>query len=93
MAGGMRRGEGVPLRDRGRTAPPAGPPVPTVRHCWVEPPGHPGSWPGLVVEWRRGADDGWEGRCVYVVDGLDAEGARVVERWLPAGCLRRGAGG
>ena len=81
MAGGMRRGEGASLRDRVR-----GPAPPTGRHCWAEPPGHPGPWPGLVVEWRR-QDGGWEGRCVYVVDGLGGEGARVIERWLPADCL------
>jgi hypothetical protein len=64
-----------------------GPAPPTGRHCWAEPPGHPGPWPGLVVEWRRQDDGGWEGRCVYVVDGLDGEGARVIERCLPAECL------
>ena len=82
MAGGMRRGDGAPLRERSGVPSP-----PTGKHCWAEPPGHPGPWPGLVVEWRRHGEAGWEGRCIYVVDGLVGEGARVIERWLPAECL------
>jgi hypothetical protein len=78
----MRRGVGASLRDR--TAASVAPPA---RHCWADPPGHPGPWPGLVVEWRRSDDGGWEGRCVYVIDGGDASGPRLVERWLPARCL------
>jgi hypothetical protein len=78
----MRRGDGPALRDRGGQA--AAPPA---RHCWAEPPGHPGPWPGLVVEWRKDGGGGWEGRCVYVIDGVDAAGSRLVERWLPASCL------
>ncbi|WP_231121370.1 hypothetical protein [Motilibacter peucedani] len=49
-----------------------------------DPPGHPGTWPGLLAEWRRGPQ-GWQGRVVYAV----AEGDRVhlVEEWLPAAVL------
>ena len=79
----MRRGQGASLGERA-----GGPAPPTGRHCWAEPPGHPGPWPGLVVEWRRRGESGWEGRCVSVVDGLADEGARVIERWLAADCLR-----
>jgi hypothetical protein len=78
----MRRGDGAALRDRVPAATP-----PPARHCWAEPPGHPGPWPGLVVEWRKNADGAWEGRCVYVIDGVDPTGSRLVERWLPAHCL------
>lgn len=57
------------------------------RHCWViDAPGHPGRWPGLLLEWRR-ADDGWLGRVAYAISDLDQPGARMVERWLPARCL------
>ena len=52
------------------------------RHCWVrDPPDAPGTWPGLLVEWRQQAD-GWEGRVVYTVTG--PRGARLVESWIPA---------
>ncbi|MGY1838664.1 MULTISPECIES: hypothetical protein [unclassified Modestobacter] len=55
------------------------------RHCWVhDPPGHPGRWPGLLVEWRQ-RDDGWQGRVAYTVPG--AHGPALVEAWLPAGQL------
>jgi hypothetical protein len=49
------------------------------RHCWVkDPPGHSGTWPGLVVEWRR--REGWEARTVYLVR---EQGRPVlVEAWL-----------
>jgi hypothetical protein len=50
-----------------------------VRHCWVnDPPGHPGRWPGLVVEWRRAGV--WEARALYVVE-RDGEPV-VVEAWV-----------
>ncbi|RBY89104.1 hypothetical protein DQ244_15200 [Blastococcus sp. TBT05-19] len=55
------------------------------RHCWVrDPPETPGTWPGLLVEWRRG-DDGWQGRVVYTVPR--ARGPVLVEAWLPAARL------
>jgi hypothetical protein len=55
------------------------------RHCWVhDPPDATGTWPGLLVEWRR-HDEGWQGRVVYTVVG--ATGSRLVEAWLPAGRL------
>jgi hypothetical protein len=72
-------------------AAPAAPAPPTApaaaRHCWADPPGHPGPWPGLVVEWRRADGGGWLGRCVYAITEPDGSGVRVVERWLPAACL------
>jgi len=82
----MQRSRGPSLAERSAAAGPAPAVAPVTRHCWADPPGHPGPWPGLVVEWRR-AGPGWEGRCVYVIDGVDGAGARVVERWLPADCL------
>jgi hypothetical protein len=55
------------------------------RHCWVhDPPDAAGTWPGLLVEWRRG-ETGWQGRVVYTVVG--AAGSRLVEAWLPAARL------
>ena len=55
------------------------------RHCWVhDPPDAPGTWPGLLVEWRqrRGA---WQGRVTYAVTGPD--GPALIENWLPAARL------
>ena len=58
------------------------------RHCWVlDPPDAPGTWPGLLVEWRQ-AEDGWQGRVAYTV--LGAHGPVLVEAWLPADQLKQG---
>ena len=58
------------------------------RHCWVhEPPDAPGTWPGLLVEWRQ-REDGWHGRVAYTVVG--AHGPVLVEAWLPADQLKQG---
>jgi hypothetical protein len=58
------------------------------RHCWVhDPPDAPGTWPGLLVEWRQ-RDDGWHGRVAYAVDG--DRGPVLVEAWLPAAQLQQG---
>jgi hypothetical protein len=55
------------------------------RHCWVRnPPEARGVWPGLLVEWRQHAE-GWQGRVVYTITG--AQGATLVEAWLPAKLL------
>ena len=55
------------------------------RHCWVrDPPGSPGVWPGLLVEWRQ-RDGAWEGRVAYTVAG--PHGPALVETWLPAARL------
>ena len=55
------------------------------RHCWVhDPPDAAGTWPGLLVEWRRD-ETGWQGRVVYTVVGPG--GSRLVEAWLPAARL------
>jgi len=55
------------------------------RHCWVhDPPDAPGTWPGLLVEWRR-RDGGWQGRVAYTIAG--PHGSALVEAWLPAGRL------
>jgi hypothetical protein len=52
------------------------------RHCWVrDPPQAPGTWPGLLVEWRRRGDR-WQGRVAFTVAGPD--GPALVEAWLPA---------
>jgi hypothetical protein len=65
--------------------PPPSRPDPEGRHCWVhDPPDAPGTWPGLLVEWRR-AETGWQGRVAYTVVG--AHGSALVEAWLPAGRL------
>jgi hypothetical protein len=58
------------------------------RHCWVlDPPDAPGTWPGLLVEWRQ-AEDGWQGRVAYTVVG--AHGPVLVEAWLAAEQLKQG---
>lgn len=51
-------------------------------HCWVvDLPQQPGTWPGVLVEWRLG-DNGWQGRAVFVVsDGGDPI---VIEAWVAA---------
>lgn len=57
------------------------------RHCWVrDPPEWPGTWPGLLVEWRQGAG-GWQGRVAYTVAG--PHGPVLVEGWLPAEALQQ----
>jgi hypothetical protein len=70
-------------------AAPVVPPVPAEsaegRHCWVrDPPDAPGTWPGLLVEWRR-RDGAWQGRVAYTVAG--PHGPALVEAWLPAARL------
>jgi hypothetical protein len=72
---------------RPQPAPPPAAPheVAEGRHCWVhDPPDAPGTWPGLLVEWRRG-EAGWQGRVVYTV--VSGSGPRLVEAWLPAARL------
>ena len=94
MAGGMSRGGGMPLRDRARRGGAAsetreadGPGDTGGRHCWVvDSPGHPGRWPGVLLEWRQ-ADDGWEGLVAYVIPEPRGRGVRLVERWIGAGNL------
>lgn len=70
---------------------PAPPPVPPPgrggegRHCWVhDPPEAPGTWPGLLVEWRQ-RQGVWQGRVTYAVAGPD--GPALIETWLPAARL------
>ena len=96
MAGGMSRGGGTPLRDRtrrgGSTADPspeAGGGEPGGRHCWVvDSPGHPGRWPGVLLEWRR-ADPGWAGLVAYVIPEPHGHGVSLAERWIGADHLER----
>jgi hypothetical protein len=55
------------------------------RHCWVhDPPEFPGTWPGLLVEWRQ-RGGAWQGRVAYTVTG--PLGPALVEAWLPAARL------
>ncbi|RBY75471.1 hypothetical protein DQ238_19715 [Geodermatophilus sp. TF02-6] len=57
------------------------------RHCWVhDPPGAPGVWPGLLVEWRQ-SEGGWHGRVTYAVAG--PHGTVLVEAWVPAALLEQ----
>jgi hypothetical protein len=77
MAGGMSRGSRFHTKPSHHTF--------TPKHCWVvNPPGAPGRWPGLLLEWRR-SDDGWEGRVAYVPHLQN--GHALVELWLPAQLL------
>lgn len=64
--------------------------VPLGKHCWlVDAPGHPGRWPGLLLEWRRDPVGGeWAGR-VAVVGGNPGD-RRPVEVWVSARYLRSG---
>ena len=53
------------------------------KHCWVlNPPGAPGRWPGLLLEWQRTPTGGWEGRVAYVPHLQN--GHALVELWLSA---------
>ena len=55
------------------------------RHCWVrDPPDAPGTWPGLLIEWRQ-RNGAWQGRVAYTVVG--PHGPTLVETWVPAGRL------
>lgn len=94
MAGGMRSGLGIPLRDRPVVWPgapqqtaPARQKAP-VRHCWVDGPAdHPGPWPGVVVEWRRDLTTrSWTALVVYVV--TEGPSSTTVQCWLSADYLR-----
>lgn len=91
MAGGMSFRRGPSLSERfglepAAEPPAAGAPEPPPRHCWVaDPPGHPGSWPGVLLAWER-VEGGWRGRVVYVA--RDGDDAVLVETWLPAAVLR-----
>ncbi|MGY1663414.1 hypothetical protein ACI78Q_19490 [Geodermatophilus sp. SYSU D00705] len=70
-----------PATDSGRRADGRG------RHCWVhDPPGAPGVWPGLLVEWRQD-DGGWLGRVTYALAG--PHGPVLVEAWVPAARLEQ----
>src|SRR5207302_3297125 len=83
MAGGMTRRNGPTLAERvGNTQ--SARQGEDARHCWViDASGHPGRWPGLLLEWRRG-EEGWLGRVAYAIPDLEHASARLVERWLPA---------
>jgi hypothetical protein len=52
----------------------------------TDPPEWPGTWPGLLVEWRQQAG-GWQGRVAYTVTG--PHGPVLVETWLPADRLQQ----
>lgn len=90
MAGGMTSRRSPTLAERSGLRQPSAARQ-EARHCWViDAPGHPGRFPGLLVEWRRSEHDGWEGRVVYAIDEPGGA-ARLIERWLPAACLRPAA--
>jgi hypothetical protein len=99
VAGGMHPGRsGRSLGERAARSGlvPPEPPAPAAttrsdrargRHCWVhDPPGAPGVWPGLLVEWRQG-EGGWSGRVTYAVAG--PQGIVLVEAWVPAALLEQ----
>jgi hypothetical protein len=93
---GRSLGERAARSGVGQPGPPASPPVPEPgarrgrargRHCWVhDPPGAPGVWPGLLVEWRQ-AEGGWHGRVTYAVAG--PQGTVLIEAWVPAALLEQ----
>jgi hypothetical protein len=101
VAGGMTPGRGRTLAERsalsgiGQAPGPRDPsppraPRPRTRgqHCWVvDPPQSPGTWPGLLSEWRRDAAGSWSGRVAWTVDGPDGD-VVLLQAWLPAHLLR-----
>jgi hypothetical protein len=94
MAGGMgapRRPGRLTLAERSRISG-VGQPGPSsvehsaARHCWVvDPPGWPGKWPGLLLQWER-VQLGWRGRVAFAV----TQGGQVVlaETWLDSSHLQ-----
>lgn len=78
----MKRGLGVPLGERAPAAEVTPPTATAGRHVWVLDAGR---CPGVLLEWRRAADGGWEGRAAYVVEA--PRGPRLVVSWLPAALL------
>lgn len=60
------------------------------QHCWVvDAPQSPGSWPGLLTEWRRDDAGTWHGRVAWAVDGPTGDADTVLlQAWLPAHLLR-----
>src|SRR4051812_4302441 len=87
--------ETPPTETQPTETPPTGTPPPGPRpaggghgrHCWVQdPPDAPGTWPGLLVEWRQ-REGGWHGRVAYTVVGT--HGPVLVEAWLPAEQLKQ----
>jgi hypothetical protein len=80
----MTPGRGPSLADRVR---PHAPEQAEARHCWVtDAPGHPGRYPGLLLEWRRAGND-WAGLVSYAMPEVEGAGCRLVQRWVPARCL------
>ena len=78
-----------PNADRARLGDPAAYSAPgdggEGRHCWVRDPAEsPGSWPGLLIEWRQ-RNGVWQGRVAYTVVG--PHGPALVEAWVPAARL------
>lgn len=53
------------------------------RHCWITGlPDLPGRHAGLLVEWRRGADQEWQARVVYTV--VEDQSPVLIEAWILA---------
>ncbi|MFV0459926.1 MAG: hypothetical protein ACK5MT_14270 [Actinomycetales bacterium] len=42
----------------------------------------PGRWPGLLVQWRRHSERGWQGLVVWSAD--DEDGPVLLQSWLDA---------
>jgi hypothetical protein len=90
MAGGMRRGRGVPLSERTRGSsvehddrtPPAEQADDCARHCWVHDTRWPCKLPGLLLRWDR-RPDGWRALVVYATPEPDA----VEQHWVDAADL------
>lgn len=79
---------GPTLAERAARSRPAGSPA---KHCWViNPPEGSGSWPGLVLEWRKqdGTSSGWAGRAVYAVTPAGGDTV-LIEAWLDAAQLQQ----
>lgn len=90
VAGGMGKRAAPTLAERAaQSRPAAGSPV---KHCWViNPPEAAGTWPGLVLDWRRQGDGehaGWYGRAVYAVTPAGGDTV-LIEAWLDAAHLQQ----
>jgi hypothetical protein len=91
MAGGFGS-RGLPLHARQRgdevlaASPAPASPCP-VKHCWVKAPvDGTAARPGLLLEWRKGADGRWVGRVSYAAE-LRPDRWVIVEEWLGAELL------
>jgi hypothetical protein len=88
VAGGMRsRRDGLTMAERvARSGSPDLEECPA-RHCWMVDSIDGVKRAALLVEWRRAAVQGWEGRVFYLAKLRADDRWVVVEEWVPAASL------